>query len=55
MNKGGGEVRDSEINGENNMQSVYTNICKQIDTENLLYDSENSNWNSVIIQKLLIS
>ena len=50
MDKCGGEEGEGEMNAEQ-YGTVYTDICKQKANGNLLYDSGNSNWGSVITQR----
>ena len=39
------------MNGESSMEAYTLTYVKQIASENLLYDSGNSNWGSVITQR----
>ena len=50
MDKCGGGEGEGEMNAEQ-YGTAYIDICKQRAKGNLLYDSGNSNWGSVITQR----
>ena len=48
---GGGEERESGVNGESSMEAYTLPCVKQITNGNLLYDTENSNWGSMTTKR----
>ena len=48
---GGGEERESGVNGESSMEAYTLPCVKQITNGNLLYDTGNSNWGSMTTKR----
>ena len=51
MDMGGGEERESGVDGESSMEAYTLPCAKQIANGNLLYDTGNSNWGSMTTKR----